>query len=304
MDTILNWGVELIIIIQKIRTVFLDHFFKAVSALGTDFFYMLVLPLLYWCVEKRHALRLFYLLMFSSWLNSVSKDAMKQPRPYHLDPTVKVGHTGGPGLPSGHAQGSLVVWGFLALWVRKRWFTFFCIFIIMIIAFSRMYLGVHFPTDILGGWLLGLLLLLPFHALADRIEAKVSGLSMTWKILLGTAVPLLLITIIPSKWSVSPMAITAGFTLAILLEERYVGAAMPGGWKHIIERYLLGIAGMFLIFFASKKLIIKDSVYFLAMVFVQYYIMGLWVGLGAPWLFKILGLEAKENPTMQEGDGS
>lgn len=295
MDAVLKWGVELILIIQQARTPFLDIFFKAVTAIGNDMFYMLILPLLYWCVDKKQSLRIYFLFMLSSWLNSVTKDYLNQPRPYHLDSRVKIGDTGGPGLPSGHAQGTLVLWGSLALWARRRWFTVFCISLILVVAFSRMYLGVHFPTDILGGWLLGLLLLLPFNALADRLEPKIAAMPFGRKLALCTLIPVLMSLVVPSKWSVSPMGITAGFCLAVMLETKYLDTAMAGSIRAGIARYIIGILGLFLIYFALKQFIPKESSLYLPLVFVHYYVMGLWVGFAAPFLFRKLGLEDGEN---------
>ncbi|RJQ67068.1 MAG: phosphatase PAP2 family protein [Desulfobacteraceae bacterium] len=293
METVLSWGMGLIVAVQEARSAALDHFFLSVTALGDDLFYMLALPLFYWCIDKRRALRFYYLFMLSSWLNSVAKETLQQPRPFDLNAKVKVGNAGGPGLPSGHAQGSLVFWGYLGLWFRRRWFAFMCIALICLVAFSRIYLGVHFPTDILGGWFLGLLLLLPFDALADRIEARLAQVSMKWKIVLGTGLPVLLALVVPSKWSVSPMGTTAGFTLAVLIERGRLGHAMPRGILRAALRYFSGIAGLFIIYFALKPFIPKGSSYYLPLVFAHYYILGFWVGFGAPWLFRKTGLEPK-----------
>ncbi|HPA72096.1 MAG TPA: phosphatase PAP2 family protein [Spirochaetota bacterium] len=292
MDAMYNWGLDLIRTLQLIRTPFLDIVFKAITVLGNDMFYMLMLPVLYWCVDKKQSLRLYLLFMLSSWVNSVTKDYLNHPRPYHLDSGVKVGTTGGPGLPSGHAQGTLVLWGYLSLWARRRWFTIFSIALILLVALSRLYLGVHFPTDILGGWFLGLLLLLPFNAVVDRLEPKVLALSFGWKLALATAVPALLALVVPSRWSVSPMGITAGFALAVMLETKHLNVRMPGSIFQGVARYFIGILVLFVFFFATRRFMPKDSSFYLLMVFAQYYVMGLWVGVAAPWVFRKLGLEA------------
>jgi membrane-associated phospholipid phosphatase len=288
MDAIYNWGIDIIIFIQKMRSYAMDHFFLAVTAMGNDMFYMLILPLFYWCIDKRQSLRLFYLFMFSSWLNAVTKDLLNQPRPYILNESIKVGTTGGPGIPSGHAQGSLVFWGYLALWVRKRWFSVFCITIIMLIAFSRLYLGVHFPTDILGGWFLGVLILFFGNAVADTLESRISALHPLWILLLGTILPIALSFILPTKYSVSPMGITAGLTGAVLLEKKFVDFIMPTGFKESAVRYLIGMMGLLAIYLGLKFAIPKESRMYLPLVFCQYYLMGLWVGFVAPWIFSKL----------------
>lgn len=159
MNEILQWGIDVIIDIQQIRTPYSDCFFKAITTLGSGYIYYIVLPVIFWCANSTLSARFILILFFSLWVNSEFKTILQQPRPYNLDPSVKIGATGGPGLPSGHAQGSLVFWGYLSFWINKKWFYILSSIIILLIAFSRLYLGVHFPTDILGGWILGFLIL-------------------------------------------------------------------------------------------------------------------------------------------------
>lgn len=299
MDAIYNWGLDIIITIQTIRSDVLDYVFLAITSLGNDVFYMLLLPLFYWCIEKQQSLRLFYLFMFSSWLNATTKDLLNQPRPYVLNENIKIGTTGGPGIPSGHAQGSLVFWGYLAMWVRKRWFSIFCVAVIMLIGFSRLYLGLHFPTDLLGGWILGLLILFPVNSLSLKIERRLGAISPAGLFLIGTIIPIILSFILPTKYSVSPMGITAGLTLAVLLERKYLNFEMPSGFKESAIRYCLGIIGLFAIYLGLKLIIPKETWLYLPLVFCQYYVMGLWVGFAAPWLFKKFSFAQKaKEPTI------
>ncbi len=293
MDAIHAWGLDIIHAIQTIRSGALDHVFLAITSLGNDMFYMLLLPLFYWCVEKHQSLRFFYLFMFSSWLNATTKDFLNQPRPYMLDESIKIGATGGPGIPSGHAQGSLIFWGYLALWARKRWFSIFCVAIIMLIGFSRLYLGVHFPTDLIGGWLLGLLLLFPGKALLEKIEARIASFPTRALFAIGTFIPIALSPIFATKYSVSPLGISAGISLAILLEKKYVNFEMPRTLREAIVRYLIGIIGLFAIYIGLKLIIPRESWLYLPLIFCQYYLMGLWVGFIAPWIFQSLGSAQK-----------
>jgi undecaprenyl-diphosphatase len=80
-------------------------------------------------------------------------------RPVVADP---VAHGGGNSFPSGHALGSMVVYGMLTLVflavVRNRWrgwFVALAAVIVVAIGLSRIALGVHFVSDVLAGWLLG-----------------------------------------------------------------------------------------------------------------------------------------------------
>lgn len=128
MEQIWNWGIDLIIQVQKIRTPFIDTFFIAITSLGTPEFYTLFLPGIYWCFDKKYAARIITIFFISSWTNSVLKNVFSHPRPFDLNGLVKVSHAGGPGLPSGHAQQTVALWGSLVLWLKNRFFIFFCCF--------------------------------------------------------------------------------------------------------------------------------------------------------------------------------
>lgn len=290
MEQVWQWGIDCIIVIQKIRTPFFDAMFVFISSLGTQMFYMLLIPVLYWCFDRKTAARIFILFFISSWLNSVMKDFISHPRPYNLDESVQIGHTGGPGIPSGHAQQSLVLWSYLAVWVKKPLFTSFAVFIILAIALSRLYLGVHFPTDILGGWFLGALLLLAAWPAFDKIEIFAQKLNPA---LLGSVVlivPVLLSFILPSRWSVSPIGAASGFCIGLIIEQHSTGFAPADSVKKGFFRYISGIIVLFIIFFTGKHIFGITTPGYLVYLFIHSWIMGLWVSAGAPRMFAKLKL--------------
>ena len=120
MEHIWQWGIGVIIAVQKIRSPFFDAFFLFISFFGTYIFYMLLIPFIYWCYDKKRASRIIFLFLVSSWFNTVLKDLISHPRPYNLNPAVKIGDAAGNGFPSGHSQNSLVVWGTLSLMLKDK----------------------------------------------------------------------------------------------------------------------------------------------------------------------------------------
>ncbi|HZU86175.1 MAG TPA: phosphatase PAP2 family protein, partial [Anaerolineaceae bacterium] len=132
----------------------------AFTTLGYEEFYLLVVPFTYWCMDSGLGMRLGAMLMFSQATNSLFKLVFHAPRPYWInsDVTAYSAETSF-GAPSGHAQISLSMWGAAAAWFRRRWVTILCAVIIFMIGFSRIYLGVHFISDVLIGWIIGGLLL-------------------------------------------------------------------------------------------------------------------------------------------------
>ena len=140
----------------------LDVFFRVVTDLGNPFFYFLAIAPLFWVVDRRRALVLFMVLLLSGWVNAEAKLFADTPRP---DPTLirvldlRPLQSGSRAFPSGHAQIALAYWGYLALWVNRRWATALAFCLVAAISFSRLYLGAHFPVDVVGGLLIGAVIL-------------------------------------------------------------------------------------------------------------------------------------------------
>lgn len=286
MELIWQRGLDIIIFIQKIRSPFFDEFFQFVSFFGTHVFYMLLLAFLYWCHDKKYAARIFILFLISGWSNTVLKDLINHPRPYNLNPSVKIGNTTGPGIPSGHAQQSLVVWAALALWRKNRLFTFCAVLFILLIALSRIYLGVHFPTDILGGWLIGSVIIILLWPAFDKIEKLIQNINEYIITAVSVVIPTLLAFIVASKWSVMSMGAFSGFCAGLIIEKKYIKFERAGNIQSICKRYLTGIAFLMILFSAEKFLSVSNDSYYMVIVFIHSFIMGISISAGAPSLFK------------------
>ena len=120
MEDALNWGVGVVLWSQQFSPA-LDLPFKILTSMGGEVFFMLILPLIYWCVDRRSGIRLTILFLLSSYLNLAAKVLADQPRPFQYDHRVQqLYKAGGGGFPSGHTQNAVVVWGYLALQFRRR----------------------------------------------------------------------------------------------------------------------------------------------------------------------------------------
>lgn len=190
-----TWGIDLILAVQAFSNSALDAFFKAITFLGNREGYLLILTAVFWSVDRRWGMRLLLLTMFSSWGNEALKSLLDLPRP---DPTLvrQLVSEASFGFPSNHAQtGGVVLWGYLASRVRRGWFTALAVLMALLVGFSRVYLGIHFPQDVLGGWLLGGLALLLWLRYEDRLAAALHRLAPTsYAVVVGLlAVALLLL---------------------------------------------------------------------------------------------------------------
>jgi len=291
MEAILQWGLDLIITIQRVHGPVLDGIFRAITFLGNEEFFLFFFPFLLWCVDFGLGVRLGIFLLLSSYLNAGVKDLFQQPRPFDLDPAVRLTAAEGYGLPSGHSQMAVTMWGSLAAWTRKKWAWGVAVALMVLIGFSRIYLGVHFPTDVLAGWAIGVLLLAAYLASCPRIAKGIAALSLSAQVLLALGVPIALFLIHPVEGTTPAVAALAGAGVGLALTHRYVAYSARGPWWQRVVRFLIGIVVALSLYVGLKAAFPSEgAALYLAFRFLRYGLVGLWVGLGAPWLFRMLRL--------------
>lgn len=268
----------------------LSPIMKFFTWLGYPQAYMILIAIIYWSFDRKLGLRLAIFLPVAASLNSILKQAIHAPRPYWLDPNIRaIQVSNGFGMPSGHAQAS-TVWLYAASCLKRRWFWAIAITVVLMIGLSRIYLGVHFSSQVLIGWAIGILIVMFFF----RYESKVlrwfmgkkfasqltviSGICILILILGGVFVFILQKWELPAEWirnaaddmagsnesilSSIGMASVAGnaggffgVALGALLSHRYGGFDAGGSvWK----RLLRSVVGL-MIFIALYGIVMLTS---------------------------------------------
>lgn len=289
MESILDWGINVVLWFQQFSPT-LDLPFKVLTFMGEKEFLLLLLPFVYWCLDRRSGARLTVLFLLSAYLNSAAKVLAGQPRPFAYDVRVRqLAEASGGGLPSGHTQNAVAVWGYLAATFQRTWLWVVAGLLMVFIPLSRIYLGVHFPTDLLGGYLIGVTLLLLYLWLEPAIEAWFRKKSLAWQLGAVLAVPLLLMLLLLTEDGVTTGAVLMGMGIGFVLERRWVGFESGGVWWKQVLRLLLGVAVLFGLWM-GLRLAFASAEPALLFRFVRYWLVGLWSGLGAPWAFVRLRL--------------
>ena len=300
-------GLNIILWFQSWRTDLVSTLFKPFDLMGSETFYLLLLTLVYWVIHKRSGQRLVIFFLFSAWLKALLKEVFKRPRPYQVSERVKPAFSASEyGLPSGHTQAGTTVGLILIREIKKHWATALLIVYILLMGISRMVHGVHFPQDVILGWIIGILLVFCLyrldHLLSGFFETMTLGIMLL--LTLGTAlvvlVPPFLVQPTPEGLSaaLTPGAALVGVIPGLYLESRYVHFTTRGSIFRKCLRYLVGIVTALVVKEGLKPVLGLVNDHTLAMEalvrIVRYFALGLWLTAGAPWLFTKLKLADRD----------
>ncbi|MCX7775267.1 MAG: phosphatase PAP2 family protein [Rectinemataceae bacterium] len=262
---------------------------KIVSLLGSEAFIIAALPFIYWCIDRSQGARLGLLVMSSAFINLYCKQLLAWPRPFILDSTVGFAFEPTFGMPSGHSQLSVVFWLYLAPMLPKVLRVPLVAGLPLLVGFSRIFLGVHFPTDVLGGMILGILVYGAFMKVGAYVGPVLRKGGMRASLLAAAAVSLLMNALLPSDTSISGAFL--GGSVGFALSGRHAVFDTNGTIVQKLLRYLAGIL-ITLVLYAGPRALVQwagleqDQL----IRFLRYGIIGVWAGFGAPFCFLRLKL--------------
>ncbi|MBN1877553.1 MAG: phosphatase PAP2 family protein [Anaerolineae bacterium] len=294
MEPIWAWGIDFILMLQRAHPT-LTPLFEVITFLGGTEFPLLIVPLIYWCVGIDIGVRFLIILLVNVLSNLAFKGLFNLPRPFQYDARVMaLAEEQTSGFPSGHTQMATVMWLYLGGWVKRTWTWIVAAVLIALIALSRLYLGMHFPGDILGGFVFGLLTLWVFSVSERPIAVWITRQSIGFLIGAITVIAILLGVLFPTEYTITALAGLAGGVIGMLIEQRTWGFQVEGPWWQRALRCGVGLIGIAICRFGLKALfnILAPEITPLALVLrgVRYGLIGLWMTLGAPWVFLRLRL--------------
>lgn len=328
MENIWNTGIATTLLAQSAGK-WLEPPMHYASLLGTEGFYLVFLVLFYWCIDASAGIRLGLMLMLSDSVNTFFKLLFHHPRPYWYSADVRpYSIENSFGLPSGHAQHAVSMWGTIAVLYPGRRLRLAAAMVILLISFSRVYLGVHFYTDVLLGWVLGLALLFSVARFFTPVTERLKRLNLSAQIVLAAfisgavfaiqVIPLLINSgwVFPEVWMnninsavpgtetpdprrisgiVSVSGAAFGYGAGLALVYRSGGFSAEGTLKQKCARFAAGLVIGVLIYSGLKVILPHgDSTAAEFCRYIRYAFTGLWIAWGAPYLFIRLGLAGKK----------
>jgi membrane-associated phospholipid phosphatase len=313
---LIPWGYRVLLALEGIRSGALTLLFSAITDLGSNVGYLVILTVIYWCVSKYAGLRLAYCSLFSATLNVWLKQMWNIPRPGDaaLDELLEqagiqervtpLREASLSAFPSGHSQGAAATWGYVAHILsgpaRKRSLWFAAGPLAALIAFSRLYLGVHFPQDVIAGLAIGAAYLAIWLWVEPLARSRLAGLSMAWKVGLALLVPIAVLALRPGEDAAAAMGAAAGMGLGSLLERQTVRFSVAGKGEQRVLRGLLGLAlviAAYLGLSALFGLVHLEGALEIVWRSLRYALVGLAASWGAPWAFVRLGLATEDEGT-------
>jgi len=276
-----------------------DYLMIFFTMLGNEISYTLIIPILYWCYNKEIAIKAGLVFLVSAGINDIAKIIFNNPRPDilkllpEIQELAKKYSPGNQGFPSGHTQGAVSFFGSLAYYTRKKVVIILAVTAIIAVPYSRLYLGVHYPGDVLGGYILGFLsmaLIIPLVAILKKFWSRINFLPISIVLL-----PIIFSFIIPGSSIPKIFGITSGFLIGLILANKKINFIEKNFIIPNILKILIGFI-LLLLIKEGTKIAFQFIAHNKGLDFTRYWLVGFWITYGAPLLFtKINFLNGKNN---------
>ena len=263
MRDIAEWCMPFLYFLEGIRNPVFDFIFALITHLGEETFFLVVAILFFWCIDKRQGYFILLTGLIGTVVNQFAKLFFRIPRPWVLDKNFDIIEAAreeatGYSFPSGHTQNIAGTYGAIAAHNHKRWKTILCVTIIVLVAFSRMYLGVHTPLDVVVSLLiaLGLVLALrPCFATEEGFKNSMPYIVIGSVIL--SVVFLVYVNSVAGDSTLDPtnlksamknaytlLGCTAGLVLVYFVDIKCVNFKTEGRWYAQIIKLAIGLGGV------------------------------------------------------------
>ena len=262
--------IDFLLWIEKLRCGFLTAFMSIITNAGYDIAAIGITCLVYWCFNRKTGNRLLLTMLFSLGLNQLLKLAFAAQRPW--DKSSKL-HTiesakedaGGYSFPSGHTSNAAALYLGLShgkqvklIWKILAWV------LVILVAFSRLYLGVHTPQDVIFGLLLSLVVIFVMDKVCEKLDQnpRFDIAVCTAALAISLAALLLVLfrrfpgssdTVKANRIdAIKFVSATVGIAVGWLLERRFIKFEKPANLWFALFRVVVGLALVFALLEGTK----------------------------------------------------
>lgn len=266
----MNFQVEVIKFIQSFSNSFLDVFFEFLTLFGEETILVLLAAFIFLSVDKNKGYKLIFTIASGTCFNALIKNIVKFERPIGIEGIVsnRVETATGYSFPSGHTQATSTFWTSLSIIVKNKSLYIFSAILITLVAISRLYLGVHWPTDVIFGALFGVLWAIIIGKVFDYIQKN-----KNYKLLIGSSLVFVILTILLGDNDFYKSAgLLLGLSIGYVIEDKYVNLSIDMTKRNKSITYVVLIVGL-LIIKSGLELIFPQTLIFSM---IRYFLVGFW----------------------------
>lgn len=275
-----DFNITIIKFLQQFSNPFLDKLAELITMTGEQYFSIGAILVIYLCINKNLGYRLGFASLFSNSINSLVKNIFKVPRPIGTSGvrSLRLETAGGYSFPSGHTQNASALWTNLMKNIKKRWVYILGFIMIISVALSRLYLGVHRPVDVFFGFVFGVLCMFIVNGIFDGKEAKarICGL------LILIVISLVVTIAYGSSDLYKQFGCMAGFFIGYLVEKNFIKFKEKASVTQNMIKILIAIIGYVILEIGLKAALPKLKMF----AGIRYFFIILWVTVGTTYIIK------------------
>ena len=283
---------EFLKLLEGLRTSFLNAFFEGITVLGEETLIILLVVALWFAVDKKLAQQVFFVTATSLSLNGIIKNFAQVPRPFTKGITcVRLDTATGYSFPSGHTQGFATWSSFFAVKFKKIWLSVLVGVLIAFVAFSRLYLGAHYPSDVIVAVALGVGISFLSNYLFGKVKDVKKLYLCTFLVLLPFVVYFLFAADPLFADLFKTFGMVVGMVVLSFLDEKTQPLSYDVAWWKKLIRIVLGVVLAVALKEAIKLLNVFDIIQVKLLIdAARYFVVVMSVGYLCPILFKKLKL--------------
>jgi len=269
--------IEFIKSLQSIANDFLDFLFNAFSFLGEQFILIAILAFIYFVLDKEKGEFIAIILFSTTLLNNALKGIFLAKRPFEIDSDIinkRPSSSTGSSFPSGHSQIGATFYSSIYLYYPKKVNLYLISIVILLIGLSRIYLGVHFPTDVIVGIALGVIVAIFINYIYTKFKDYKFQIHL---LILFIFTPLLFfyedfnLFIKIGKDFYKGYALLLGFILALYIEKKFVDFSNDVKIRTRLLRFIGGLLTAIIVYVSLKFAFIKIDTIITS--FIRYFLL-------------------------------